>query len=174
MRASRPAPWAERSGEQAISWDAAGISVADSRADSHAKPRRLDQVRSACGAFEWVTLAYLAWLGAILIRFHRSIPHAAAHLAVHLLIAVGIVCLAWSAARSSNAVVRFARHWYPLPLYIFFFEELGGLVHAIFPGWFDRWLIAFDYNFAGVHPLLWLARFASPALNDFIQFAYMT
>ncbi|MGA8011529.1 MAG: phosphatase PAP2 family protein [Candidatus Acidiferrales bacterium] len=174
MRASRPAPWAERSGEQAISWDAAGISVADSRADSHAKPRLLDQIRSACGAFEWVTLAYLAWLGAILIRFHRSIPHAAAHLAVHLLIAVGIVCLAWSAARSSNAVVRFARHWYPLPLYIFFFEELGGLVHAIFPGWFDRWLIAFDYNFAGVHPSLWLARFASPALNDFMQFAYMT
>ncbi len=178
MRASRPAPWAERSGERAIPWNSAGISVADSSAgscaESLAKPRWLDQVRSAGGAFEWVTLAYLAWLGAILIRFHRSIPHAAAHLAVHLLIAVGIVCLAWSAARSSNPVVRFARHWYPLPLYIFFFEELGGLVHAIFPGWFDRWLIAFDYNFAGVHPSLWLARFASPALNDFMQFAYMT
>jgi membrane-associated phospholipid phosphatase len=174
MRTSRPAPWAQRLGERAISWDAAEISAADSCAESLAKSRWLDQVRSACGAFEWVTLAYLAWLGAILIRFHRNIPHAAAYLGVHLLIAAGVACLSWLAARSSNAVVRFARHWYPLPLYIFFFEELGGLVHAIFPGWFDRWLIAFDYNFAGVHPSLWLARFASPALNDFMQFAYMT
>ncbi len=71
-------------------------------------------------------------------------------------------------------IVQLARHWYPLPLYIFLFEELQGLVHAIFPGWLDRWLIAFDFNFAGVHPSVWLAQFASPALNDFMQFAYMT
>ena len=71
-------------------------------------------------------------------------------------------------------MLRFARDWYPLPLYIFFFEELQGLVHAIFPGWFDRWLIQFDFNFAGVHPSVWLARFSNPALNDFMQFAYMT
>lgn len=170
MRDPRPSPWAERSRERAIPWDDAGIGFPDSQPLS----RWFDEIRSACGAFEWVTLAYLAWLGAILIRFHRNIPHAAAYLAAHLLIAAGIVCLAWSATRSPSAIVRFARHWYPLPLYIFFFEELSGLVHAIYPGWFDRWLIAFDYNFAGVHPSVWLARFASPALNDYMQFAYMT
>ena len=178
MRISRPAAWVERSRERALSWNGAGVSIADSSADScadlNARSRWLDQIRSACGAFEWVTFTYLAWLCAILIRFHRNIPHAAALLGVHLLIGVGIVSLAWSAARSSSAIVRFARHWYPLPLYIFFFEELGGLVHAIFPAWFDRWLIAWDYNFAGVHPSLWLVQFASPALNDFMQFAYMT
>jgi membrane-associated phospholipid phosphatase len=170
MRTERPTPWVERSRERAIRWDDAGIELADVRPQS----RWFDRIRSACGAFEWVTLAYLAWLGAILIRFHRNIPHAAALLVVHLLIAVGIAGLATSAARSQGAILRFARHWYPLPLYIFFFEELSGLVHAIYPGWFDRWLIAFDYNFAGVHPSVWLSRFASPALNDYMQFAYMT
>ena len=89
-------------------------------------------------------------------------------------IAVGIVCLACRRRVPRNAVVRFARHWYPLPLYIFFFEELEGWCTPFSPSWFDRWLIAFDYNFAGVHPSVWLARFASPALNDFMQFAYMT
>jgi membrane-associated phospholipid phosphatase len=172
MRPSRNVAWneAQRSSEQVIPWGAAGASGAESQVGSG----WLEQVRSACGAFEWVTFAYLSWLAFVFIRFHRHIPHAAARLAVHLAIATGIACLAWSAARSSNAVVWFARHWYPLPLYIFFFEELGGLVHAIFPGWLDSWLIAFDYNFTGVHPSLWLARFASPALNDFMQFAYMT
>ncbi|MGC1660227.1 MAG: phosphatase PAP2 family protein, partial [Candidatus Acidiferrales bacterium] len=59
-------------------------------------------------------------------------------------------------------------------LYIFCFEELERLVHIIFSGWFDRFLIAFDFNLAGVHPSIYLARFSSPPLNDFMQFAYMT
>lgn len=154
--------------ERAIPWD--DVSVAAPRPAS----RWLDDTLEACGAFEWVTFAYLAWLCAIMALFHRNIPHAGRHFAVHAAIAAVIVWLARSAARSQSAALRFARHWYPLPLYIFFFEELGGLVHAAFPGWFDRWFIAFDYNIAGVHPSVWLARFASPALNDYMQFAYMT
>jgi membrane-associated phospholipid phosphatase len=137
-------------------------------------PRLLDVVRRACGAFEWVTLAYLAWLGAILLICHRNIEHAGQYIAIHAVIALGILCLAVAARHSQSKLARFARHWYPLPLYIFFFEELQGLVHAIYPGWFDRWLIQFDFNLAGIHPSLWLARFAGPVLNDFMQFAYMT
>jgi membrane-associated phospholipid phosphatase len=170
MRIPRLAPWAERYRERAVPWCDAVLPGADSRSLA----RRLERIGDACGAFEWVTFAYLAWLGAILIRFHRTIPHAAAHLVVHILIAAGIVGLAWSNARSPNWIVRLLRCWYPLPLYIFFFEELGGLVHAVFPGWFDGWFIAFDHSFAGVHPSIWLSRFASPALNDAMQFSYMT
>ena len=110
----------------------------------------------------------------MLAVFHRNVAHAAQYFVIHCWIALGIICLAWAAAHSRNRVLHFARDWYPLPLYIFFFEELQGLVHAIFPGWFDRWLIQFDFNFAGVHPSVWLARFSNPALNDFMQFAYMT
>jgi membrane-associated phospholipid phosphatase len=128
----------------------------------------------ACGALEWVTMVYLLWTLALLCLCRRNIPHAARSFAIHCALAVGIIATAWMGARSRNRAMQFARHWYPLPLYIFFFEELQGLVHAIFPGWFDRWLISFDYNFAGVHPAAWVAGFATPALNDFMQFSYMT
>jgi membrane-associated phospholipid phosphatase len=128
----------------------------------------------ACGAFEWVTIGYLVWILALLGVCHRNIPHAARCFAIHCVLAVGIIATAWMGARSRNRAIQFARYWYPLPLYIFFFEELQGLVHAIFPGWFDRWLIGFDYYLAGGHPAAWLARFATPALNDFMQFSYMT
>ena len=134
----------------------------------------LTKTRQACGAFEWVTLGYLTWLSVVIAAYHANIPHAGSRLAIHFVVAAAILGLARSATRSPSAAVDFARHWYPLPLYIFFFEELGGLVHAIFPGWFDRWFIAFDYEIAGVHPSVWLAQFASPWLNDFMQFAYMT
>jgi membrane-associated phospholipid phosphatase len=136
--------------------------------------RWLAQVWSACGAFEWVTFGYLGWMFGLLAVFHHNIPHAGRYFAGHCAIAVGIAWLAWVAMRSGNRLLQFARHWYPLALYIFFFEELQGLVHAIFPRWFDRWLILFDYNFGGVHPAAWLSQFANPGLNDFMQLSYIT
>jgi membrane-associated phospholipid phosphatase len=170
MRFSPFATRAEIPSERAISWNAADPDLAR----PHAATRWFDEIREACGAFEWITLAYFGWLEAIVLVFHPNIPYAPRYFALHLLLAAGVVCLAVGATQSPSELLRFARHWYPLPLYIFFFEELQGLVHAIFPGWLDRWLIAFDYALTGVHPSVWLARFASPALNDFMQFAYMT
>jgi membrane-associated phospholipid phosphatase len=170
VRFLRTAARVEISGERVIAWDDTDLPLAQPRRAAH----WLDRIREDCGAFEWVTLAYFAWLETIVLVFHRNIPHAGRYFALHFLLAAGVVCLASCAAQSRSELVRFARHWYPLPLYIFSFEELQGLVHAIFPGWFDRWLVAFDYGLAGVHPSIWLARFSSPALNDFMQFAYMT
>lgn len=134
-----------------------------------------DEVRCACGAFEWVTFGYVAWVIGVLLVFHRNVAHADAYSAIHVGIAAAIAWLARSAARSKSTALQFVRHWYPLPLYLFFFEELGGLVHAIFSRWVDQWLIDFDLRFtAGVQPAVWFGRFATPALNDFMQFAYMT
>jgi len=169
MNSCEPAASPEIPSEDAVEWPA------DVRAPSaHNSSRSFDDVRRSLGAFEWVTFAYLGWLNVLLALFHRNVAHAAQYFVIHCWIALGIICLAWAAAHSRNRALRFARDWYPLPLYIFFFEELQGLVHAIFPGWFDCWLIQFDFNFAGVHPSVWLARFSNPALNDFMQFAYLT
>ncbi|MFZ0886246.1 MAG: phosphatase PAP2 family protein [Candidatus Acidiferrales bacterium] len=156
------------------------MSTLPTTTDIHALPAKhwlsqyAAEVRQSCTAFEQVTFAYLAWLEALLATFHHNIPHAAKFAALHLAIAVAIAQLAKSAASSKNPALEFARHWYPLPLYIFFFEELQNLVHAIFPNWFDPWLIQFDHHLAGVHPSVYLARYATPALNDAMQFAYMT
>ena len=93
--------------------------------------------------FEWVTFAYLAWIELILILFHRNTEHASRYVTIHLAIAMCIVLLVGTAAHSRKSVLCFARHWYPLPLYIFFFEELQGLVHMVFPyifivRWFSK------------------------------------
>ena len=133
------------------------------------------EVRKSCGAFEWVTFSYLAWLVAVLITRHAHIANAPSLIALHLAIAAAIATLAVVVARHpENSALHFARSWYPLPLYIFFFEELQSLVHVFFSRWFDRYLIAFDFNFAQVHPSVFLAQFATPALNDAMQFCYMT
>jgi len=115
--------------------DSAEWSAAVGPRGANDSSRAFDDIRRSLGAFEWVTFAYLAWLNSMLALFHRNVAHAAQYFVVHGWIALGIICLTWAAAHSRNRVLRFVRDWYPLPLYIFFFEELQGLVHAIFSGW---------------------------------------
>lgn len=136
--------------------------------------RSWTRLLQSCGAFEWVTAAYFLWLNGMIAVFHRNIPRAEVYFSIHLALLFALALLSVFASRSPNAGLQFLRHWYPLPLFVFSFEELQGLVHMIFPGWFDAYLIQFDFNFAGVHPSVWLARFATPSLTDFMQFAYMT
>ncbi len=69
---------------------------------------------------------------------------------------------------------HFWRCWYPHFFFLFCFEELGRLMHLVQPGWQDAKLIAFDHWLTGVNPSLWLERFAHPALNEFMQFAYFS
>jgi membrane-associated phospholipid phosphatase len=134
----------------------------------------LEGIARACGAFEWVTFGYFVWLNGMIAVFHRNISHAGLYFSLHLVLLAAVITVAWAASRFAQPALRFVRDWYPLPLFVFSFEELQGLVHMIFPGWFDRYLIQFDFSFAGVHPSVWLAQFSTPALNDFMQFAYMT
>jgi membrane-associated phospholipid phosphatase len=136
--------------------------------------RALDSAFAACGAFEWVTLLYLSIVNTLIVAFRANLLAAPVYIAIHECIASAILIICWSAASWNDARLRFVRHWYALPLYIYFFEELRGLVHLIFPGWFDAFLIQFDYSIGHVDPSIWLTRFANPALNDFMQFSYMT
>src|SRR5574337_288687 len=110
----------------------------------------------ACGAFEWVALAYLGVSGLLMVMLQTHLPRAPLRLAAHAGVAALVVGLSWAAQRWPSRELLFARHWYPQAFFLFCFEELHYLVHLVFPGWFDRWLIAFDSWLVGVHPTVWL------------------
>ena len=151
---------------------------------------------AACGAFEWVALGYLAASSALIAVLAENLAHPARLFGVRALVAAIILVLcrlearsvrreAWNSegreARDRNVCPiaaqkfwRFWRHWYPHLFFLFCFEEMGKLVHLVMPGWQDAKLIAFDQWLTGVNPSLWLERFAHPALNEFMQFAYFT
>src|SRR5712692_967550 len=134
----------------------------------------VSEVVRSCGAFEWVALGYLSVSSLLLTLFQRNLPSAPLHIALHGGVSVLVLALCWASARWPAAGLRFARHWYPQAFFLFCFEELHYLVHLIFLGWYDRWVIAFDHSLAGVHPTVWLEQFARPALNDFMQMAYLS
>ena len=140
---------------------------------------------AACGAFEWVALGYLATSSGLIATFGEHLAHPAKLIGVQALVAAMILVLCLVEARVAKRVERqgvtrsikfwhFWRHWYPHLFFLFCFEELEKLVHLVTPGWQDAKLIAFDQWLTGVNPSLWLERFAHPALNEFMQFAYFT
>lgn len=151
---------------------------------------------AACGAFEWVALAYLAISSAMISAFAENLGHPVKLIGVQLLVAAMILVLCrvetWSAGREAWDIIdrrgtdrnscptsaqkfwHFWRHWYPHLFFLFCFEELEKLVHLVNPVWQDARLIAADYWLTGVHPTVWLEQFATPARNDFMQLAYLT
>jgi hypothetical protein len=138
----------------------------------------------ACGAFEWVALGYLGLSSVLVILFAQNLSHPWRLLGVQAVVALGIMLLcrissiypATEASQifSTERFWYFWRHWYPHLFFLFCFEELGALVHLISPQWQDSKLITFDRWLTGVNPILWLDQFATPARNDFMQFAYLT
>ena len=140
---------------------------------------------AACGAFEWIALGYLALSAGLIAMFTENLAHPLRLMGVQALVAGTILTLCltearvaerakWNGATFSSKFWRFWRHWYPHLFFLFCFEEMAKLVHLITPGWQDAKLIAFDQWLTGVTPSLWLERFAHPALNEFMQFAYFT
>src|SRR6266436_7720004 len=140
---------------------------------------------AACGAFEWLALGYLAASSVLIAAFAENLAHPVKLIGVQALVAAMILLLClvesrvakraeWQGAMHSMKFWRFWRHWYPHLFFLFCFEELAKLVHLVTPNWQDVKLIAFDQWLTGVNPSLWLERFAHPALNEFMQFAYFT
>jgi membrane-associated phospholipid phosphatase len=157
---------------------------------------RAGAIWAACGAFEWVALGYLGVTSALILIFAGNVAHPARLLGVQALVALLILALCHAEANSWTSTATSAtssgnargissltltqrcwhlwRHWYPHLFFLFCFEELGTLVHLVTPRWQDAKLIALDYWLTGVHPAIWLEEFATPARNEFMQFAYLT
>jgi membrane-associated phospholipid phosphatase len=141
-------------------------------------------IGAACGPFEWICLGYLAMSSVLIGIFSDNLAHPIRLLATRACVVALIVLL----CRGTDILVgsesqfsaftqkfwHFWRHWYPHLFFLFCFEELAHLVHLISPQWQDAKLIAFDHWLTGVHPSMWLEQFATPALNEFMQFTYIT
>jgi membrane-associated phospholipid phosphatase len=206
QRAAREAfgEWKVATTRLRLGEDAAALELVRPKTNGLAERLRRELVLAwtACGAFEWVAVAYLAVSGGMIALFAQNLAHPVRLVALQAFVALVILCLCWADARSSGRVFveadalrtaasirnaariggasaaqrwwHFWRHWYPHLFFLFCFEELAHLVHTVNPGWEDAKLIAFDHWLTGVHPSVWLEQFATPPRNDFFQLAYLT
>jgi membrane-associated phospholipid phosphatase len=139
-----------------------------------ASPRWLTRSRrwlKPLNAADRLTLVYLLYSTALIIVCQRNIPRWAILIPIHFGLIAMIVGLAHARAKNIH-VLSLISHWYPPLLFLFFFEEIGLIVHAIFPDWFDRYLIVADYAIFGAHPTVWIEQFSGYWLNEYMQLVY--
>jgi len=147
--------------------------------------REFTAVRQSIGAFEWWALGYLAVSSFLIALFSENLVHPSRLIAIDFAVAAVILILCrievHSIARANATGPTFSarwwhfwRHWYPHLFFLYCFEQLAFLMKLYSPVWQDAKLIALDYWLTGVHPAIWLEQFATPARNEFIQFAYLT
>jgi membrane-associated phospholipid phosphatase len=131
-------------------------------------PKKLLEISNAA---DRLTLAYLIFTTTLIIVCRQNIPRWADLFVIHLGLTAMIIGLAY-ARKHSFPVLSPLSLWYPTLLFLFFFEEIGLTVHAIFPGWFDEYLIKADYALFGVHPTVWIEQFSNYWLNEYMQLVY--
>jgi len=118
-----------------------------------------------------LTLAYLVYSTTLIFICRSNIRNWAMLVPIHFFLMAMILGLAYARVRKFR-VLSFFSHWYPTLLFLFFFEEIGSIVHAIHSGWFDEHLIRADYALLGVHPTVWIEQFAGYWMTEYMQLVY--
>jgi len=53
------------------------------------------------------------------------------------------------------------------------YDQMGRLIHAVFPFWLDTLIDTFEVGIFGTRPNVWISRFASATLTDVMMYAYV-
>jgi membrane-associated phospholipid phosphatase len=133
--------------------------------------REISRLLNWLNAADRLTIAYLIFSTGLIALCRQNIKHWQYLLPAHVGLIFAIAALAYARSRELR-FLSLISHWYPPFLFLFFFEEIGLTVHAIFPGWFDDYLIKADYALFGVHPTVWIEQFSGYWLNEYMQLVY--
>jgi membrane-associated phospholipid phosphatase len=131
-----------------------------------------------------VAIAYLSIITVLILFSAERIDFWAVFCVAHLVL-VGLILLiarvltvspvSGTTAPSNSLLLilgSFIRGWYPVLLIPITYKELTYLIPQIHPRDFDATLAAIDYRFLGVHPTVWLERFAWAPLTEVLQLTY--
>jgi membrane-associated phospholipid phosphatase len=118
------------------------------------------------------TFAYMAVLSLIILIFHQNLEHWWVFILINLAVCAAVVLIAHMLGRRASGLASFFRHWYPLAFFILLYEETRYLIHLVFPHSFDFAVNHLEMALFGVHPTVWMQKFISPGLNEYMMFAY--
>ncbi len=123
-----------------------------------------------------VVLAYYAAMCVVELAWFREIPEAPWLIGLHLLGGVTILLAARLAPCPGKSrlcrIVWGFRNWYPLLFVAWCYREMSILIPDIRHARFDRALADLDFRVWGANPCVWLERWYTPALTEFLQVIY--
>lgn len=121
---------------------------------------------------EQATLIYMGILSLIILIFSANLHNWVALLVFNLGVCATVVLLVNGLYGRAGRWASFFRHWYPLLLFILLYEETRYLIHLVCPYCFDPLVNRFELAVFGVYPTVWLQKFISFGLNEYLMFSY--
>jgi membrane-associated phospholipid phosphatase len=119
-------------------------------------------------AVDKLILGYLAFTTVLILGWWSRIEDAGMLFTCHVL---GVALLIFE-VKWPNPTSWIFRNWYALPYVASCYKEMALIIPGVWRTDADQWLADLDFRIWGVHPTVWLERFQTPALTEFLQIVY--
>jgi membrane-associated phospholipid phosphatase len=119
-----------------------------------------------------VFLGYLVGISLFVTLFHKGVENWWIYVCVHSVSAGLLVFGLRYASGKTHPFLRFLRHWY-IPLFlIVFYEQIDSFILGYHGHYLDHLITGFEKAIMGVHPSVWMERFANPVLTEIMKISY--
>lgn len=125
-------------------------------------------------AVDILSIAFLLFLTALTLLFHKRIPQWGLLIALYIALTGTLLFLVYANRRHGRIFEIIHDFIFPVAAVFLIFDSLGWFVHYVNPVDRDQILIEIDYSIFGSHPTIWLESLITPWLTDMFQIAYST
>lgn len=133
---------------------------------------RLKAWPSTLRAADAFCILYLLLLTALACAAPSRIPHWWLLVPANIVALAAMVVARRLALACRNSTIRFVLDGVPLILFIWLWSEIGMLQHVLHQRWFDQTVIDFERWVLGVDLSLWVQRFISRPVTEWMMFGY--
>ncbi len=142
------------------------------------RPARTPLTRETCGrprlrSPEWILLVYFTYVAVLaqILPVRRPVPLLA--VGVNLAVIFGLLLLAWAESLRGSLLFRVLRDWYPAPLMLLAYREMGWFAPAHHTHQLERTWIVWDRRLLNDWGLRDAIEFFSPVLPALLELAYL-
>ncbi|MGB9606842.1 MAG: hypothetical protein ACPL88_13285, partial [Bryobacteraceae bacterium] len=122
---------------------------------------------------EWVLAAYFAYVAVLaqMLPVHHPIPLLA--VAVNMAVIKGLLLLAWAESLRGNPLFSVLRDWYPAPLMLLAYREMGWLAPVHHTHGLEQAWVIWDRKLLGDWGLRALIEATGPVLPSLLELSYL-
>lgn len=122
--------------------------------------------------FDRNLIYYLLGLSLLILIFHQNVEGWWEYWAFQFgFIFLLFIVMPWL-DHQKYGLLRFLRYWYIIISFPFLYWHVGLLIHLIFPGEFDPFIIQVDQWLFGELPNLWVQAYENQTLTEVMQISY--
>ncbi len=123
---------------------------------------------------DWVTIAYLAITGLLIVIFRKNLAQWYIYVCAHVALILGVLSLGFI-PQPLPLLFQVLRDWYPIATIPTFYWEVAPLTQIIFQSDFDDKMLQWEDRLFKGQPSLYLSkRFPSIVLSEFLHLCYFS